>query len=485
MNAILEKNGPNGNTEYLNFLSKVFDFSLDSSVGSPAEAGMRSAEAGCCYRDGWCTPSCGMCFGDCNNGPGGSGSGGGGGGGGGGGFEGGTNDCYARISGPSILYKDQFGDYTLFAGGCVPTNMVWFGGTGTSMGSTYRTSWPMTGNFGVSVNYEYTSSGVINLREEDPIKHEIIWRPSWFVTVTGSTAHMTVSVQEKPDDGDGDPPPPPPPPDVTVTIKIFYVACTSGYGNSFIARPDGSGDRFLAAGRAEANGQDISSQINWQVKGSAGSGTTTPSTATGYSLEFSPNPPASTNTKRANPLSYVINASVTVSGVVYQAEPVIVSQDNLDCLRQEYIDFSGRPPVPPRWDFDASPAAFQNLLATPGYGTDHRWRILAELNTHATESNETAQSAYNISRIFFTSGYRCPSGNALVGGAAASNHQLGKAFDFSGTSLKIWKSYLAARDSGAASDTYLLRNGTRYFWYNSPPPASSTVVYTLGHAAWN
>jgi len=98
--------------------------------------------------------------------------------------------------------------------------------------------------------------------------------------------------------------------------------------------------------------------------------------------------------------------------------------------------------------------------------------------------------------INFTSGYRCPIDNLMVGGAASSNHQYGKAFDFdqgANTQANSWNNYhvyQAALEAGAGADTYLVASdGTQYRWDRNPPPYPCQlppgVIYIQGHAAWD
>jgi len=83
-----------------------------------------------------------------------------------------------------------------------------------------------------------------------------------------------------------------------------------------------------------------------------------------------------------------------------------------------------------------------------------------------------------------------------VGGAANSNHQYGKAFDFDqgantvANSLKNFNVYQAALDAGAGADTYLkASDGREYYWRSNPPPLPDLlplgVIYIQGHAAWD
>jgi hypothetical protein len=114
------------------------------------------------------------------------------------------------------------------------------------------------------------------------------------------------------------------------------------------------------------------------------------------------------------------------------------------------------------------------------------------LNQHALEADYYYGLLYYFrNSINFTSGYRCPIGNLRAGGAANSNHQYGRAFDFdqgSNTPENSWKNYyvyLAATEgAGARADTYLLKSdGNKVFWYQNIP-SPDQVTYVRGHAAW-
>jgi hypothetical protein len=174
---------------------------------------------------------------------------------------------------------------------------------------------------------------------------------------------------------------------------------------------------------------------------------------------------------------------------------VTVAQDNLDELRQEYVDMPNRP-ILSRWAFDQDWPAFPNIdddngLLTRTGSEKYRfqWRILSSLNQHAIDVFwNYVQICGND--IHFTSGYRSPKGDYDVAGGnwwlRTSNHQLGRAFDFQQLSFdeNYYVYYVAVEWSGAGADTYLLGlDGTRYRWDLNPPQYGGN--YTQGHAAWN
>lgn len=104
---------------------------------------------------------------------------------------------------------------------------------------------------------------------------------------------------------------------------------------------------------ATTGNTSLDSQISWRVYSNplsliiSGNPTPEPVLA-GSSHTFSPNPPPATS-GRIGPLSYVIEATVPVASSS-QTTIEIITQDELDQLRQEYIDMN-KARKPGRWDF--------------------------------------------------------------------------------------------------------------------------------------
>jgi len=436
-------------------------------------------DVGCYDQYGWCSPQYSYCV-DCGSSGGGEEPGPG---------DGGVSDCYAEISGPTRLEVYQSGYYSLITSCSDPTGFNWYGGYGLSTGgTTYSTYWDNMGWKMVSVAFSATGEETY----EDPPGSNL-----WHVSIISKTASLDVYVYYE----DQPMPPPPPPPNNELTIFIMSVNTPSG-GGSFIANRWHTGDIITVTGRATYGTSDVSSQITWTCTDnpydSINSGiATAPAGATGATCSFIPNPPGALAGRTA-PLSYLIRAQIIVEDKVAE-DAVSIKQDNLDELRQEYEDLEGRASQA-RSNFDQDAPAFSGLLGMGAEPSRHRWHILRRLNQHALDANSEYVERYRGGdirfSINFTSGYRCPIGNLMVGGAANSNHQYGKAFDFdqgANTQANSWNNYnayQAALDTGAGADTYLkASDGTRYRWDRNPPPWPDLlppgVIYIQGHAAWD
>jgi len=487
MSEILERMhnpGPVG----FDLLREFFDLPLENPTNSgEGMVAIQSAAIGDvgCYKYGWCAPQYSYCV-DCGTGGGGSDEGDDPGGGGG------SSDCYAHVSGDTWLEVYEFGYYSLITDCQDPFGFNWNGGNGLStVGMTYSTYWDYEGWTMVTVAFTYAS---ITQGETDEEGGE-----QWEAEVCSKTASLDVFVED--DDEEYPPsPPPPPPPDEELTITIVSVNTPSG-GVSFIANSWGTGDIITVTGRATYGTSDVSNQITWTCTDNPydpiNSGTGNPSSGYGATFTFTPAPPQAL-TGRTAPLSYIIRAQIT-AGDKIREDSVTITQDNLDELRQEYEDLE-IPTTPIRSNFDQDPPAYPGLLTQAAEPGRHRWHILRRLNQHASESNSEYVERYGRRdirfSINFTSGYRCPVGNLRVGGAANSNHQYGKAFDFDqgantvANSLKNYNVYRAAYDyAGARADTYLrASDGREYYWHSNPPPHPSQlpqgVIYVKGHAAW-
>lgn len=257
---------------------------------------------------------------------------------------------------------------------------------------------------------------------------------------------------------------------------------------SFVALSTRTGDSITVTGLSTyQDSTDISEQITWTCVSNPNAqtdgGVCNPSTGTGSTFTFIPNPPATT-TGRTVPLSYLITAQITTNSGTYQ-DTRVITQDSLDELRQEYEDF---PAVDSkeRVNFDRDDPAYAGLLGPAAEPNRFNgWHILRSLNRHAKDT------VNNYITLNITSGYRTPIGNNSLRpqSAANSNHQYGRALDFvQQRSPDNYDAYRAAFNAGAREDTYLQgSNGIRYFWYTTPPPPNSLpigVTYIQGHAAW-
>jgi hypothetical protein len=250
---------------------------------------------------------------------------------------------------------------------------------------------------------------------------------------------------------------------------------------------DFTGSPSLITVTATTGNLSLDSQISWRVYSDPSSiilsGNPTPDPVLASSSHtFSPNPPPATS-GRIGPLSYVIEATVTVAGSS-QTTVEIITQDNLDELRQEYIDLPDRVPQD-RIEFDKDAPAYAGLLGAAAEPSRFQWHILRNLNQHAVDTDSQYTGDLRV-----TSGYRTPVGNSqLSGSAATSNHQYGKALDFNQqSSSENYDAFEAALVAGAAADSYLRgSNGILYFWQNNPPQADQLpqgVTYVQGHVAW-
>jgi YD repeat-containing protein len=480
MSQILERIH-NPSSSGFDLLREFFDLPLEN----PAESGegmvtIQSAASGDvgCYNYGWCAPQYSYCV-DCGTG------GGGGGGGEEPGSGGGSSDCMANISGPTQVMVNDHVTYNLSTNCLEPSGFNWGGGEGANSGTTsYSTWWISSGYAIVTVSFSYSPKSIWVWNEE---------KEEWYVDVQviSKTASLDVHIYE-----DDQPPPPPPPSDnedKELTIMIVDVRTPSG-GDSFIANRLHTGDDITVAGIATYGTSDVSNQITWTcadnpydsiVSGTAEARWGT----TGSGCSFIPVPPAAL-TGRTAPLSYLITAQIIAGGKIRE-DAVTIRQDNLDELRQEYEDLEGRISQT-RGNFDQDAPAYAGLLDPPDVEYNrHQWLILRSLNRHALDAN-SYYTRHGAGDIAVTSGYRCPIGNLRAGGAANSNHQYGKAFDFDqGSSIENYNAFLAAcRIAGARADTYLkASNGKEYYWRsNFPPPPDQLppgVTYIRGHAAWD
>jgi YD repeat-containing protein len=475
MREILERI-QNPRSSVFDLLREFFDLPLENPPESGegmAQVQSAAAPSGsvCCYsRYGQCPIECGWCV-DC--GPGGGGGDGGGGGGGGGG----PSDCMANIVGPALVRVNDHVTYNLSTNCSEAGDFNWSGGEGAnSNSSSYTTWWASSGYANVTVSFSYseTSGWIWSWDYLD-------WLPNTSINIASKSLDVDVLDEDKPPIE-----PPSDNEDKELTIMIFYVDTPSG-GGSFIADRWQNGDIITVYGKATYGTSDVSNQITWTFtdnpNDSIVSGTAEALWGTrGSGCSFIPIPPRAI-TGRTAPLSYLITAQITAGGKTRE-DSVIIKQDKLDELRQEYEDLWRVSQT--RSNFDQDPAAFDGLLGVGAEPNRHQWHILRSLNQHALNTNSyyTRRGAGDIA---FTSGYRCPIGNLYTLGAELdSNHQYGKAFDFDqGSSIENYNAFLAAyRIAGAREDTYLLKSdGNKIFWYQNIP-SPNQVTYVRGHAAW-
>jgi len=210
---------------------------------------------------------------------------------------------------------------------------------------------------------------------------------------------------------------------------------------------------------------------------------------------------------RSSPMAYAVK-----TGIKYDFEgepreyssPIYgnIAQDNLDTLRQEYIDLSTGYKLP-RGSFDQDLPVFPDLLASPGSEpAKHEWHILRFLNIKAMILDNTLGPlglALNPS-----SGYRCPIGNkATPGSEYNSNHMLGRAMDYSqGNPAANWQVWVVSRNNGAIEHLLYDQNNCRVISEDIPVSEFSlpkimrvkcpkkdvfskrVISYSHGHAAW-
>jgi hypothetical protein len=181
-----------------------------------------------------------------------------------------------------------------------------------------------------------------------------------------------------------------------------------------------------------------------------------------------------------------------------------ITQNNLDTLRQEYIDLRTGYELPGT-SFDQDLPVLPGLLVSPGAEpAKHQWHILKYLNSKVTDLNDVLQG-YGIS-LSPSSGYRCPIGNKMVGGERNSNHMLGRALDYSQTgetaSEDNWYVWALSQDNGAteyllydqrgcrvnngdvSTDAFDLPKFVSVKCPNQKEFSRQVTQYTHGHAAW-
>ncbi len=210
-----------------------------------------------------------------------------------------------------------------------------------------------------------------------------------------------------------------------------------------------------------------------------------------YTFSSSTVPPVRVN-GRTKPLSYQIIASI-VSGREFN-DKIIITQDNRDTLRQEYIDIIGTRPGPDRESPPDRTVLDQQTSATypclvNRFGTadgctrdhdiceHHEWWMASGIIQHADDLDQAYAGALNV-----TSGYRCPARNMVFAGAAdLSRHQWGMALDYIAANNQEYCDIFteAIDNQNAGLDSYLRdQTGARHFHYATPVmPENSIRTY--------
>mgnify|MGYP001586354688 CR=1 FL=1 len=280
----------------------------------------------------------------------------------------------------------------------------------------------------------------------------------------------------------------------TVTIRITNVhtpcedlAAPYTCVDSFVANRARDGDRITITAVATQGTTDISSQISWTCADLLGdainSGACAPATGTGATYTFIPNPPDEL-TGRTAPLAYQVVAQVTINRIAYEGV-MIIRQDPIDEIRQEYEDMPGRVSQL-RVNFDRDTAAYTGLIGTAAEpGRHNNWHILRlnNLNQHAIDLDNNYAGNLTV-----TSGYRCPRGNRAAGGEATSRHQYGRALDFdqqsSEENYNVWSAASTASLRLLYDQNNQIVNNSliiQYHWTLMTPGVTS---YTHGHVDW-
>lgn len=309
--------------------------------------------------------------------------------------------CSGWISGPGELDPSMEGIFSLETDCYSPYGMDWFGQNATvfNYGNWCSASWDdqsggqykeLGVTYWTSNEYSFTDSHGAGFEYAGDVQRE---------------AHCIVFVRD------------PPQPDVySINIRNYT---TTGENNSFI-----HGDIIHVYGEAYRNGQDISANITWRVEGFGYySGGGIPSEGSGASFSFTPNPFAVSSEGRTEPLSYTVTACLPEGGSI--EAPINITQDSLDQLRQEYMDFYA--PVPWRSSFDTYGSYHWKLLDPPDidYGRHEPFHMVMSINSAVASTEYNYGAPVNI-----TSGYRCPAGNFRANGTYDSKHLYGWAFDY-------------------------------------------------------
>lgn len=220
------------------------------------------------------------------------------------------------------------------------------------------------------------------------------------------------------------------------TVKVFIVKITQPNPSTFTFI---STDDITCAGTAGSH----SSEINWtcvDAPGGIDSGEGKPKSATGSSYTFKPKPPADKDGRNGK-LSYKITASLTLSEITYDTR-IIITQDEINQIRQEYIDLEKK--VTPGRSSFVNASSYIN----PG---NFSFRDIND-GTYLYAIFSIAQHLQNIRNIVnlpmkVISGYRNPVKNVQVKGKEESRHMYGIAADitndqdYNGDGTHVYKDY--------------------------------------------
>lgn len=134
------------------------------------------------------------------------------------------------------------------------------------------------------------------------------------------------------------------------------------------------------------------------------------------------------NGRNWNTLNYRVRAKVTIDGEEITSDWVTFQQDEIDMMRQQYIDM-GKTTTPARNEFINAGSTAHFALYTNGNPDGacrcgnheyHIWSIMDDLEDVRAQLGHPMPVA---------SGYRCPIHNAAEGGATNSQHIYGTAAD--------------------------------------------------------
>lgn len=271
----------------------------------------------------------------------------------------------------------------------------------------------------------------------------------------------------------------------TITVTTVLTI----YPSISIQRTDNSESTFISTDTpaftvdTSQSGADPNT-ASWQVTtpSDGNAGPPNPATGTGATFSFQPksnNPTAGSLT--ANPaLQY--NIQVTAGSYTATAQ---LTQDEIDTLRQEYVDFE-YDDVPQRTDCVQCPAAGLDSpnngnygYMLDGFGTDHTMESVLQ---------EVTDAAHGPVQIL--GGFRCPQRNANFGGVPQSDHTLGRALDLGpgNNTLTFLEVCVAAQSLAYVSQAFCEGNphgglqpirpcGTPCPWHNGDPCALVTHIH--------
>ncbi len=288
-------------------------------------------------------------------------------------------------------------------------------------------------------------------------------------------------------------------------IKFPGIVVRSVDGDTVRANPEAAtfvtedpmGEPVVIEVDASTGGRNMDDQVIWTMvdnpDDAISSGTPIPisSPQAGPTMTYSFNPisiPAATS-GRGGPLSYQIMASI-VSGVEFN-DKIIITQDEIDQIRQEYIDISKRTddrrykgPLP-------AGGVFTNSVRSEFNSSDYNyWIVNWQINL--ADKFDDLEAAYG-SDIGLTSGYRNPAKQLKTRnntGKANSFHVYGMAIDYNqGDHEENYNVAKKAYDNFTLAECYLYDQRENMYrcrdcfdlWPDLPEGATA---YTHGHIAW-